>query len=104
MLLLCPTVPHCCCCCRLLLLLQVWCMMACIVAGGAICLPVLLGLQTGNLVALFLLLPLMMGITGLLGGFNVSILPLLYPPGVRASGFNIGACTTTSIAYACSNR
>jgi hypothetical protein len=32
-----------------------------------------------------------MGITGLLGGFNVSILPLLYPAGVRASGFNIGA-------------
>jgi hypothetical protein len=36
----------------------------------------------------------MMGITGLLGGFNVSILPLLYPAGVRASGFKINACTS----------
>jgi hypothetical protein len=33
-----------------------------------------------------------LGITGLLGGLpNVSILPLLYPAGVRASGFSIGA-------------
>jgi hypothetical protein len=68
-------------------------MMACIVVGAAVSLPALLGLHSGNLVALFLLLPLMMGITGLLGGFNVSILPLLYPAGVRASGFNIGACS-----------
>jgi hypothetical protein len=75
----------------LLLLLQVFCMMAMILVSAAICLPVLLALHTGSLVALFLLLPLMMGITGSLGGFNVSIVPLMYPAGVRASGFNIGA-------------
>jgi hypothetical protein len=43
----------------LLLLLQVWCMMACIVVGAAVSLPALLGLHSGNLVALFLLLPLL---------------------------------------------
>ncbi|WIA30903.1 hypothetical protein OEZ86_000955 [Tetradesmus obliquus] len=69
---------------------KVTCFMALVVAGAAICIPVLLALHTGSLVAVFLLLPLMMGITGLLGGFNVSILPLMYPAGVRASGFNIG--------------
>jgi hypothetical protein len=42
-----------------------------------------------------------LGITGLLGGFNVSILPLLYPAGVRASGFNIGACM---LSNACIDR
>jgi hypothetical protein len=69
--------------------------MSCIVIEAAICIPVLLALHTGSLVALFLLLPLMMGITGLLAGFNVAILPLLYPAGVRASGFNIGALMYT---------
>jgi hypothetical protein len=38
-------------------------MMACIVVGAAVCLPALLQLHSGNLVAVFLLLPLMMGIT-----------------------------------------
>lgn len=49
----------------------------------AVSLPVLLALHTGNLVAVFLLLPLMMAITGLLGGFNTSVMPLVYPAGVR---------------------
>jgi hypothetical protein len=47
-------------------------------------LPILLALHTGHLAAAFLLLPVMMALTGMMGGFNCAISPLLYPAGVRS--------------------
>eukprot|EP00775_Hariotina_reticulata_P014553 gene14553-14684_t len=61
-------------------------------------LPILLALHTGHLAAAFLCLPVMMALTGMMGGFNCCISPLLYPAGVRASGFNI-AHNTAMVAF-----
>jgi len=78
LLVLCPQVP------------KVWAFLAMTVLLGVVALPVMVVLQTGHAVGMWLLLPLMLGVTGALGGVMTTIGPQIYPPAVRASGYNIG--------------
>lgn len=48
-------------------------------------------------VGLWLLLPVMLGATGIIGGIMTTIGPAIYPPAVRASGYNLGHNLAMSI-------
>ena len=69
---------------------NVWAMLTVVGVTGGIIMPVTAVLQTGHPVGLWLLMPLMLGVTGLMGGIMTTIGPQIYPPAVRASGFNLG--------------
>jgi len=60
-------------------LTQVWGYMGMTVVLAAIAIPALLALHSGSLVALWLLLPLVLGGCGCLGGLMTSIGPSIYP-------------------------
>jgi len=65
--------------CLWLLLVQVWGYMGVTAVLAIICIPALMALHTGSHVALWLLLPLMLGSSGCLGGLMTSIGPCIYP-------------------------
>eukprot|EP00775_Hariotina_reticulata_P009250 gene9250-9416_t len=68
---------------------KVWGYMGVTAVLAVICIPALIALHSGSHVALWLLLPLMLGSCGFLGGFMTSIGPSIFPPAVRASGYNL---------------
>lgn len=57
---------------------------------AAAIMPVMAVIQTAHPVGLWLLLPLMIGACGLIGGIMTTIGPQIYPPAVRATGYNLG--------------
>lgn len=69
---------------------KIWAFLSVTVLLGVVALPVMVVLQTGHAVGLWLLLPLMLGGAGGLGGIMTTIGPQIYPPAVRTSGYNIG--------------
>jgi MHS family proline/betaine transporter-like MFS transporter len=69
---------------------KVWLFMGISTIMGALVVPALLWLDTGTLAALFIAVPGMLGLAGLLGGLFTSIGPQIYPSAVRASGYNLG--------------
>lgn len=69
---------------------KVWALMAFTGVLAVATMPVFAVFQTGNRVGLWMLLPLMLGLTGLIGGVMTTIGPQIYPPAVRASGYNLG--------------
>jgi hypothetical protein len=69
---------------------KVWAIMAVSGLIAAVIMPVMAVIQTANPVGLWLLLPLMVGACGLIGGIMTTIGPQIYPPAVRATGYNLG--------------
>lgn len=53
--------------------------------NAAVSIPLLLYLHSGSVVAQWLLLPLMLGVTGVCGGLMTSIGPQIFPAAVRVS-------------------
>jgi hypothetical protein len=51
----------------------------------------------GHPVGMWLLLPLLLGATGVIGGIMTTIGPAIYPPAVRATGYNLGHNLAMSI-------
>lgn len=57
---------------------------------AVISMPVMLVVQRYPAVALWFLMPLMLGLAGAGGGIGGTIGAQIYPPAVRTSGFNLG--------------
>eukprot|EP00878_Enallax_costatus_P009882 GHUV01010319.1.p1 GENE.GHUV01010319.1~~GHUV01010319.1.p1 ORF type:complete len:550 (+),score=105.42 GHUV01010319.1:1185-2834(+) len=70
---------------------KVWVYMGISLIGAAVVIPVMYALHSGSLAAMFTLVPFMIGLCGCLGGLMTSIGPQIYPAGVRATGYNLGA-------------
>jgi hypothetical protein len=69
---------------------KVWAMVATAGVGAVAILPVMVVLQQGSPVGLWLLSPLMVGLCGVLSGLMTTIGPQIYPPAVRTTGYNLG--------------
>ena len=72
--------------------------------GAAAVIPVMYALHSGSLAAMLVLVPLMIGLCGCMGGLMTSIGPQIYPAGVRATGYNLGAlgmCELRTLQAAC---
>lgn len=69
---------------------KVWALLSVSGVIAVAIMPVMVVIQTGSPVGLWLLLPVMVGLTGILGGIMTTIGPQIYPPAVRASGYNLG--------------
>lgn len=53
-------------------------------------LPAMVAIESGHALGLWLVMPLMLGLAGVLGGIMTSIGPQIYPPAVRTTGYNLG--------------
>jgi hypothetical protein len=69
---------------------KVWSFLAVSAVLAALFMPLLLLLQAKSAVALWLLMPLCIGLSGVHAGLMTVIGPQIYTPAIRASGFNTG--------------
>jgi MHS family proline/betaine transporter-like MFS transporter len=76
---------------------KMWAYLAATAVGAAAIMPVMLVIETGYPVGVWLLLPLLLGLTGVQGGCMTTIGPQIYPPAVRTTGYNLGHNLTMSL-------
>jgi hypothetical protein len=76
---------------------KLWVYLAGTAVVATAALPFLVVLETGHPIGMWLLLPLLLGSTGVLGGIMTTVGPLMYPPAVRTSGYNLGHNTCMSV-------
>lgn len=70
---------------------KLWCFAGISLLLGAISAPVLMAADGGRaLVVLWLVVPVCVGLTGLQAGWMTGIGPVIYAPGVRTTGYNVG--------------
>lgn len=76
---------------------KVWALLVNTIIIAAVTVPVLMCLEAGYAVGIWLLLPLMFALCGITGGLMTTIGPTIYPAAVRASGYNISHNLTMSL-------
>lgn len=81
---------YCCCCCVVLQVPKIWALLAAVGVCAVAVMPVLAVLQSGFPLGLWLLVPMLLGVAGIIGGLMTTIGPQIYPPAVRTSGYNLG--------------
>lgn len=78
--------------------LQLPCVWSLLVATGVIAAAIMPVMQlAGHPVGLWLLMPLMLGLVGVIGGIMTTVGPAIFPSAVRASGYNLGHNLAMSI-------